>query len=293
MPKIDDIEKLENVPLKEFNTIKIGGIAKRIFFPRDKQEVAILFKEAKERNKTVYPLGLGSNVIFKDGILDHFFISSKFLKDIFVKQVGNDFYIDAGSGVSFKTMVDLVKKRNLEGFENLSGIPATIGGAVCMNAGAYGSQIMDIVERVYWISEEGESVEFSKEDINYSYRYTQFQDGGFIYRVVIKLKKSTKDIRSIIKSHLLDRNKKQPLDLPTSGSTYKNPFPQYAGYLLEKNGFKGKRIGDIGFSEKHANFLVNYSRASFSDLMKLLDMAERSIFENEGIKLEREVKIVE
>ncbi|MEZ0323297.1 MAG: UDP-N-acetylmuramate dehydrogenase [Hydrogenothermaceae bacterium] len=293
MVRISDIEKLEDVSLKDFCTIRIGGYAKHIFFPKNEEEVAVLYKEALYQGKKVVPLGLGSNVIFSDDILTYFFIHSKNLKNMYIKQIGNDFYLDMEAGVSFKQIVEVVKKYNLEGFENLSGIPATIGGAVCMNAGAYGSEIMDIVERVYWISEEGDSIEYSKEDISYSYRYTQFQEGGFVYRVIIKLKKSDKDIKSLIKQHLLDRNKKQPLNLPTSGSTYKNPLPYYAGQLLEKHGFKGKRVGDVGFSQKHANFLVNYGNGKFEDLIKLLEEAEKVIFEKEGIELEREVKIVE
>ncbi|MEJ5172221.1 MAG: UDP-N-acetylmuramate dehydrogenase [Hydrogenothermaceae bacterium] len=293
MVRINDIDKVEDVSLKDFCTIRIGGYAKHIFFPKNEEEVILLCREALNKGKKVIPLGLGSNVIFSDGVLTHFFIHSKNLKNLSIKQLGDDFYLDMGAGVSFKQIIEVVKKYNLEGFENLSGIPATIGGAVCMNAGAYGSEIMDVVERVYWVSEEGDSIEYSKEDISYSYRYSQFQEGGFIYRVIIKLKKSERDVKSLIKQHLLDRNKKQPLDLPTSGSTYKNPLPHYAGQLLEKHGFKGKRVGDVGFSEKHANFLVNYGNARFEDLLKLLEEAEKVIFDREGIELEREVRIIE
>lgn len=287
------IEKEENISLKNFNTIKIGGIAKNIFFPKNKEDVSYIIKKARDKGKQIFPLGLGSNVIFSDGVLEHFFISSRNLKDYSIKQIKDEFYIDMLAGVSFKTIVQIVKRYNLEGFENLSGIPATIGGAVCMNAGAYGSQIMDIVEKVYWIDEDGEMVEFYNKDIIYSYRYSQFQEKGFIYRVVIKLRESKSNIDNIIKNHLIERNKKQPLDLPTSGSTYKNPFPYYAGKLLEDAGFKGKRIGDIGFSEKHANFLVNYGNATFKDLIKLLEDAEYSVYKETGIKLDREVRIVE
>lgn len=287
------IEKAENISLKEFTTIKIGGTARHVFFPKDEEEVRRLILMAKDEGKQIFPLGLGSNVIFSDRVHDHIFISTKNLKQYAIRQVDDEFYIDMLAGVSFKTIVQIVKKYNLEGFENLSGIPATIGGAVCMNAGAYGSEIMDIVEKVFWFDERGDLIEFFNEDIIRSYRYSQFQEGGFIYRVIIKLKKTKKNIKEVIKQHLLDRNRKQPLDLPTSGSTYKNPLPFFAGKLLEEAGFKGKRIGDIGFSSKHANFLVNYGEAKFKDLLKLLNQAEDEVFKNTGIKLEREVKIVE
>lgn len=287
------IEKAENVSLKEFTTIKIGGTAKHIYFPKDEEETRKLILMARDRGGHIFPIGLGSNVIFSDKVHHNIFISTKNLKRYSITQVGDDVYLDLLAGVSFKTIVQLVKKYNLEGFENLSGIPATIGGAVCMNAGAYGSEIMDIVERVFWFDDDGNLVESSNQEITRSYRYSQFQEGGFIYRVIIRLRKTEKNIEERIKQHLLDRNKKQPLDLPTSGSTYKNPLPLYAGRLLEEAGFKGKRIGDIGFSYKHANFLVNYGDAKFGDLVELLYQAEEEVYQKTGIRLEREVKIVE
>lgn len=290
---IDHIEQAENVSLKEFSSIRIGGRAKRIFFPKDEEEVRIILRESLERGVMTFPIGLGSNVIFSDSDLKHFFISTNNLKNYAIRQVNDEYYIDMLAGMSFKTIVSIVKKLNLEGFENLSGIPATIGGAVYMNAGAYGTEIMDLVQKVYWLDEKGDMVVFYHEDIIRSYRYSQFQEGGFIYRVIIKLKKSKKNIKKVIKEHLLERNRKQPLDLPTSGSTYKNPLPYYAGKLLEEAGFKGRRIGNVGFSSKHANFLVNYGDGKFADLMRLLEEAEEAVFKSTGIELEREVRIVE
>ena len=284
---------LENVDLSNFSTIKIGGFAKKVYFPENIEDVKYLINLSQDTQKKLIPIGVGSNLIFKDGVLDYIFVSTKYLKNLSIHQNEETFYIKAQAGVSFKTLVNVVKKYNLEGFENLSGIPASVGGAVAMNAGAYGSEIFDIVEEVLWINNEGEEILSKKEDIKYSYRYSQFQQEGFVYSTVLKLKKSNKDISSIIKNHLIDRNKKQPLNLPTTGSTYKNPKGSFAGYLLEKAGLKGKRIGDIGFSEKHANFLVNYKDATFKDLKRLLELAEKTIEREFNIKLEREVRIIE
>ncbi len=287
------IEFSENVDLRHFCTIKIGGIGKKLYFPKDIYQVSDLIKESNYQNKPIFPLGIGSNVIFKDGKIDKFFIHSKNLKRINYWFDEDNFYIEAQAGVSFKTIVNLVKKYNLEGFENLSGIPATIGGAVAMNAGAFGSEIFDLIEEVIWIDNEGNVIKSKKSEIDFGYRYTQFQKNSFVYSAILKLKKSDKNITEIIKNHLLERNKKQPLDKPTSGSTFKNPDKYSAGYLLEKSGFKGKRINDIGFSEKHSNFLVNYGNATFKDLIRLLEDAEKSVLDNFNIKLEREIKIVE
>ena len=283
----------ENINLANFSTLKVGGKAKRLFFPENIEDIKYIINLSQDTEKKLIPIGIGSNLIFKDGELDYIFVSTKFLKNLHITENNDYFYIEAEAGVSFKTLVNLVKRYNLEGFESLSGIPASIGGAVAMNAGAYGSEIFDIIEEVYWINKEGKLIVSKKNEIKYSYRYTQFQEEGFVYKAILKLKKSNKNIPQIIKKHLLDRNKKQPLDLPTTGSTYKNPEGTYAGYLLEKAGFKGKRVGDIGFSQKHANFLVNYGNGKYKDLKKLLELAEEKVKEEFKINLEREVKIIE
>ncbi|WP_028951124.1 UDP-N-acetylmuramate dehydrogenase [Sulfurihydrogenibium subterraneum] len=285
------IEHLKNFSLKDFCTIKVGGTGKVVFFPKNTEEISFLIKEYGIKN--IFPLGIGSNLIFSDGFIDRVFIHSKNLKHYEITQKNDTFYLTLEAGVSFKTINNIVKKYNLEGFENLSGIPATVGGAVAMNAGAYGSEIFDILEEVWWIDKNGNLIHSKKQDIKHSYRYSQFQEEGFVYKAKIKLKKSDKDIFQVIKQHLLDRNKKQPLDLPTAGSTYKNPPQTYAGKLIEQVGLKGYRINDIGFSSKHANFLVNYKDARFEDLINLLQLAEKKVYETFGIKLEREVKIVE
>ncbi len=289
---LKQIETIQNADLSKFSTLKIGGKAKHIFFPKNKEEVCILIKESIDKGKEIHPIGIGSNTIFSDGILDKFFISTKNLKKINITKKNKDVLIEAEAGVSFKEIINIVKKYNLEGFENLSGIPASIGGAVAMNAGAFGSEIFDILEEVEWIDSEGNIHTSLKDEISFSYRKTQFQKEGFVYKAKLKLKKSDKDIPKIIKEHLLERNKKQPLNLPTTGSTYKNPEGNYAGYLLEQAGLKGYKINDIGFSEKHANFLVNYGNGQFKDLMRLLEYAEETIENIYKIKLEREIKIV-
>ncbi len=283
----------EYVDLSKFSTIRIGGKAKRVYFPKNIEEVQYLIKKSLDEDKLYIPIGVGSNLIFKDGVLDYIFISTKNLKGFSFEEKGEYIKLFLEAGVSFKTVVEFVKKYNLKGFENLSGIPASVGGAVAMNAGAFGTEIFDILEEVTWIDNRGNILKSKKEEIKHSYRYTSFQKEGFVYSATIVLKKSDKDISKIIKKHLIERNKKQPLDLPTTGSTYKNPKEAPAGYILEKAGFKGKKVGDIGFSEKHANFLVNYGNGTFSQLINLLQNAENTVKTLFGINLEREVKIVQ
>ena len=118
---------LENLRLSNFSTIKIGGVAKKVYFPENLEDVVYLIKLSQDTNKKLIPVGIGSNLIFKDGFLDYIFVFTKYLKDLNLKQGGEYFYINAQAGVSFKTLINIVKKYNLEGFENLSGIPASIG----------------------------------------------------------------------------------------------------------------------------------------------------------------------
>ncbi|WP_297455826.1 UDP-N-acetylmuramate dehydrogenase [Persephonella sp.] len=287
------IEFEENVDLSKFCTIKIGGTAKKVYFPKNQQEIIDLIKLSLDIDKRFFPIGIGSNTVFSDGILEHIFVSTKNLKKYEITEKEGFFYIKAQAGVSFRIINSIVKKYNLEGFENLSGIPATIGGAVVMNAGAFGSEIADIIHEVVWIDKKGNIHKLKRKEIDFRYRYSPFQKNGFIFEATIKLKPSDKNIAQIIKKHLEERNKKQPLNLPTSGSTFKNPPNYAAGYLLEKAGLKGYRIGNVAFSDKHANFLINFGGGRFKELKELIQTAERRIGELYKIKLEREIEIVE
>jgi UDP-N-acetylmuramate dehydrogenase len=286
------VEFIENANLEKFCTIKIGGKARKVYLPKNVEDIAYLIKLSQDKDKRLIPIGIGSNVVFRDGILEDIFVSTSKLKDLKIYNENGHFYIEAEAGVSFKTIVNLVKKYNLEGFENLSGIPATVGGATTMNAGASGTEIFDIIEEVHWIDNEGNLNISPKDEIEYSYRKTQFQGNGFVYKTKIKLKKSNKNITQIIKEHLLERNRKQPLDLPTCGSTFKNPPNNYAGRLIESVGLKGYKINDIGFSPKHANFSVNYGNGKFKDFQKLIDTAKEKVFKEFGIQLQEEVQII-
>jgi UDP-N-acetylmuramate dehydrogenase len=162
-----------------------------------------------------------------------------------------------------------------------------------MNAGAFGSEIADILLEVTWINREGEIYNLKKEEIPFSYRKSPFQEEGFVYKASIKLKPSSENISQKIKKHLEERNKKQPLNYPTAGSTFKNTPKYPAGYLLDKAGLKGYRIGNVAFSDKHANFLINLGGGKFKELKKLIETAERRIGELYEVKLEKEIKIVE
>jgi len=283
----------ENVKLSNLNTIKIGGIAKKVYIPKTAEDIKILLDLSKQKDKLFFPVGIGSNTVFSDGILDHIFVLTRELNRFNLYEKEGKFYLEAEAGVSFKTIIRLVQKFNLKGFEWLSGIPATVGGAVVMNAGAFGTEVSDIIYEVHWLNPDGEYIILKRDEIDFSYRKSPFQNNGFVFKVIFQLEKSNTDIRRIIKNHLLERNKKQPLDYPTAGSTFKNPQKFSAGYLLEKVGLKGFKVGNVAFSEKHANFVINLGGGKYKELKKLIEIAEKKVASIYHINLEKEIQVVE
>jgi len=168
-----------------------------------------------------------------------------------------------------------------------------VGGAVSMNAGAFGVETSDFLKEVYFLSWDGELVKAQKEELEFSYRKSPFPQLGIVYKVVFEFEFSKEPIREDYARIRQIRKEKQPINLPTSGSTFKNPKGDYAGRLLEKVGLKGFRLKELAFSEKHANFLVNLGNANFSEVRDLIDLAKERVFNAFGVILEEEVKLIE
>lgn len=278
--------KKYNVDLREYSTIKIGGIGSTMFFPENQEEFLDIYKKHIKDN--VYILGKGSNTIFGDykGII----VNTKYFSTIDIKEKNNTFYIKASAGIPLKEIIKLSVENNLEGIYRLSGFPASVGGATCMNAGAYGVEIFDFIKGVWYI-EDGEIRYKKKEEIDYSYRHSEF-DGKIVLYTEFVLKKSTENVRALVQEINQKRYANQPLNILTSGSTFKNPKDAYAGKLLEEVGLKGYRIKDIGFSDKHANFLINYQNASFEDVKHILEYAKEKVYKAFNIILEEEIKLI-
>ncbi|GAB6065164.1 UDP-N-acetylmuramate dehydrogenase [Aquifex pyrophilus] len=285
------MEVYKDFPLRDLTTIKVGGKALYYVEPRTLKEIKDAINFSKIKELPLFILGNGSNTIFGDirGVV----LSTPRLKGMKVRKEGDTFFIEVLCGTPLKEIIRISLSENLEGIYRLLGFPASVGGAVSMNAGAFGVEISDFLEEVYVLNWEGELIRYKKEEINFSYRSSPFPKEGIVFKAVFRLKKSEKNVKEEYTRIREERRKKQPVNLPTSGSTFKNPKGSYAGKLLEESGLKGFKLKNAGFSEKHANFLINYGNASFSEIRELIDIAKEKVYENCGINLVEEVKLVE
>lgn len=202
--------------------------------------------------------------------------------------------VTVGAGVKLGVLGLRIQKEGLTGFEFAAGIPGTIGGAVRMNAGAYGGEFCNIVEKVTCITKEGVIKEYSNEELEYSYRHSRFVNTDeIILNATLKLEKGNKEeIKSKMDELMLARRTKQPLELPSAGSTFKRGKDFYASKIIEEAGLKGYNIGGAQVSEKHSGFVVNVGNATAKDVLDLTDYMKKVVYEKFGKQLELEVEIV-
>lgn len=278
--------QLKDVSLIDFTTIKIGGIAKFMVFPQNESEFLEAYKTHK--NDNIFILGKGSNVLFGD--YDGVIINTKYFNSIYVKEEKNKVFVKASSGTPLKDIIRIAIEKNLDNIYKLTGFPASVGGAIAMNAGAYNVDIFDFIKGVWYI-EDKEIVYKKKEDIQYTYRHTEFENKPVLYGEFV-FEKTNANIKGLVQEINQKRQSTQPLNTLTSGSTFKNPKNHYAGKLLEEAGLKGYRLKDIGFSPKHANFLVNYQNSTLEDVKNLLEYAKEKVFKAFNIILEEEIKLI-
>ena len=281
----------KNFPLRNLTSIKIGGRALYYAEPKDLKELKEVIKLSQVRDIPLFILGNGSNTILGDikGLVLH----TKNLSGLSVQQKNGKLRVEALSGTPLKEIIKLAVKENLKGVYKLLGFPASVGGAVSMNAGAFGVEISDFLKEVYFLSWEGEIIKASRKELEFSYRKSPFPKLGIIYKAVFEFERSCEPILSDYNRIRKVRKEKQPINLPTSGSTFKNPEGDYAGRLLEKAGLKGFRLKELAFSEKHANFLVNLGNASFSEARDLINLAKEKVYDAFGVILKEEVKLIE
>ncbi len=281
------IEK--DVPLSEFTTIKIGGRASLFFAPQSLSDIKLLKTFAGKF--PIFVLGGGSNTVF--GNFKGLVLYTGNLRGFKVlKNTGGEVEIIALSGTPLKELLPVVIKENLTGLEGLFGIPGiTVGGAVAMNAGAYGFETSKVVSKVLYYDLKDFSLKV-EETPPFGYRSSPFLDKTFVVAVRIKLKRCKKNVLETLRELNRRRTKSQPLHLPTAGSTFKNPEGLKVWKLLDDVGLRGFCIGGVCFSKKHANFAVNIGGATFGDFKKLLGTAKERVFKAFGIELEEEVKVV-
>ena len=279
---------LPNEPLSGHTWLKIGGPADLFLVPDTKEDVLRAVRFCTEEGIPYTILGSGSNVLVgDDGIRGAVIAIHKTLDYL---HVGGD-VVRAGAGVNVpKLVVDLLK-HGFTGMEGLGGIPGSLGGAIIMNAGAYGTEIFEFVTDVELIR-SGNAVTLTRDQIFFTYRGTDLTN-DIILEVGFRFERGDVDAAKERRKVLLAKRKdSQPLDRPNAGSIFKNPPGDYAGRLIEASGLKGTRVGNAVVSEKHANFLVNDGEATARDMMGLIELVRNRVRTDHGVELELEVKLL-
>lgn len=281
-----------NAPMTEHTTFKIGGAADVLIFPSNVQEVAQIFKLIEEFKIPCTILGNGSNVLVLDNGIRGAVV--KFSDKFFGNIRRNGTKIIAGAGAKLKDVSNFAAENNLSGVEFAVGIPGSIGGAVFMNAGAYDGEMKNVVAQVTAVSPAGELKIFGAEDLKLGYRQSIFQSNGFaICEVELNLNYGDgNEIKNKMADFTHKRESKQPLELPSAGSTFKRPKGYFAGTLIDSTGLKGLRVGGAMVSEKHAGFVVNVGNATAADVLNLIEEVKRRVNEMHGVTLTPEVRII-
>ncbi len=285
------MELLRDHDLSRLTTIRIGGRARFFVEPRSYEELRELILFSREKDIPLYILGGGSNTIFGD--IGGLVLSMRRLSRMRVESSNGKLLIEVLGGTPLRDLISLSVKENLKGIYRLAGFPATVGGAVAMNAGAFGVDISQFLKRVVFVDWSGELKEVGAEELEFSYRSSPFPTEGLVLSCLFELERSNIPVESEFKRIRERRKRSQPIEKPTSGSTFKNPYPMYAGELLERVGMKSYRVGGVSFSGKHSNFLINHGEGSFEDVIALIGEAKRRVYEEFGVKLEEEVRLVE
>jgi UDP-N-acetylmuramate dehydrogenase len=294
MISLSDIHKIlrgtiaVDEPMAKHTWMKVGGPADFYIEPADKNDLTAIIEYFHLQHYSWMILGRGSNLLVSDeGIRGAVINVEQAISKI---EIDHDLVV-AEAGVRLTKFVDFCIQNELSGVEMLAGIPGTIGGAVVMNAGAHGAEITDYLVEVE-ILRQGQLLSVKKENGQFGYRQSGFSQ-DIVLSASFKLRHGEKELLAAQrKKFILHRNDTQPLEFPNLGSMFKNPANTFAAKLIEQAGLKGKRVGDAQISEKHANFIVNLGNAKAEDIVKLIDLVKRTVYQNAGLMLEIEVKMV-
>ncbi|MBR5191803.1 MAG: UDP-N-acetylmuramate dehydrogenase [Clostridia bacterium] len=281
-------EILENEPMKKHNSFGVGGNCRYFAKVDSLYSLRVLIDIAKKRRKKFKVIGNGSNLLFSDKGFDGIVVSLERLQDIFFAR--NQVKVMAGATIT--QMVDFCVNNKLSGIENLVGIPATLGGAIVMNAGAFGNNISDYLTTVQTLK-NGKMVLYDKKDCKFGYRTSKFLNSKEV--VVCANFSFVPSERNVILNSIKNNLEKRKLLQPigrTFGSVFRNPTGQYAGSLIEKCGLKGFAIGGACISTKHANFIVNTKNATAEDVKSIIEVVKKKVLEKFNILLIEEVEYV-
>mgnify|MGYP002550546934 CR=1 FL=1 len=285
--KTNGIEFKENEPMCNHTTFKIGGPCDIFIEPKNTEELKFAIETVKN-DMPFKIIGNGSNLLVADlGIEGAVIKIGQKMSEVHTKEQK----IYAASGARLSSVCAEALEEGLGGMQYLWGIPGTIGGAVYMNAGAYGGEIASVITSATYLTDDGKTVNISKEEMDFSYRHSIFKEnGGIILSAEFTLQPQDKtQLRLEMDELILRRKTKQPLEYPSAGSVFKRPEGHFAGELIEKCGLKGYSIGGAMVSEKHAGFIINTGDATASDVRRLIEYIKEKVFLTESVKLESEI----
>ncbi|MFC2734182.1 MAG: UDP-N-acetylmuramate dehydrogenase [Oribacterium sp.] len=283
--------------MRRHTSFRAGGEAEYFFIPETGEELTGLIRRFSERGERFHILGNGTNLLVSDKGLRDPVISLRGLSEL--RFLGEDpdcpgsFLLFAEAGCLLSRLSDLAESFSLSGMEALRGIPGTVGGAVVMNAGAYGTEIRDILSRASLLDAAGEPVTLSAAELELSYRHSIVEERGYtVLSALFCLSKGDPGkIRALSEEFRRKRSEKQPLNLPSAGSTFQRPEGDFAGRLIEEAGLRGFRIGGAQVSEKHCGFIVNRGNATAAEIHALISEVIRRVKESSGVLLKPEVKM--
>jgi UDP-N-acetylmuramate dehydrogenase len=276
-------------PMNRHTTFRIGGKAKYFVIPRDEECLRAILCFLTDNDIKTYIIGNGSDLVISDSGIDGAVISMAEFDDIEVR--GETMICSAGAPLSKVCLA--AEAAGLTGLEFAYGIPGTVGGAIYMNAGAYGGEMKDAVTCVKHVSADGYG-QYDSSQLDFGYRHSAYTDTNFVItQAVLNLKRSDpQQIRARMDELLTRRKSRQPLEYPSAGSVFKRPEGHFAGELIQSCGLKGKTIGGAQVSEKHAGFIINIGGATSADVKKLVEIIKREVLEKTGVELECEIKFI-
>lgn len=287
-----------NEPLGRHTSFNIGGPADVLAYPADREDLAKLLGAARRSGQPVFILGGGTNLLVRDGGFRGIVVCLERMAKIGIEReyrsVGGGFTVVAAeAGALLSRLNAFAAEHGLTGFEFSTGIPGTVGGAVCMNAGTADGETGDVIESVELMSADGAPVVRGREEMSFGYRTANIPEGHIVIAARIVLRKGDPEkVKALVKGLIEKRRQRQPRGAPSAGSIFKNPQEESAGKLIETANLKGRRVGGAQVSDLHANFILNTGTATARDVLALMEIVKQAVLDTHGVRLEPEIKII-
>ncbi|HNQ17720.1 MAG TPA: UDP-N-acetylmuramate dehydrogenase [Smithellaceae bacterium] len=294
---LEDIPRtkvLYDEPMSNYTSLRVGGKADALVVINSEEQLSKIVNRLKNENIDFFPAGNLTNIIIRDGGYRGVILLMTGLKKVVCQRFSDGRQvIFAEAGASLDSVISLALAEELTGMEFCAGIPGSVGGAVRMNAGAYGKEMKDVLEKIYLLDVDGTKKDLHRQNISFGYRKINLPLQTIILAAKFRVEKGeTKSIKNRMKEIMQWRREKHPLEYPSAGSVFKNIPGQPAGKIIEELGIKGKSCGDAQISPKHANFIVNKGKAKAADVLKLIAFVQEKVKKEKNINLETEVVII-